>query len=225
MSRLVLARVTLFEGFSEEDLDHLAASLRRRRYAGGQVIFARGDPGASLYIVQEGTVKISLASPDGKEFVLAVLGPGEFFGELALLDDEPRSADAVAQEACQLLLLSRDDFTRFLETRPGVALRLLAVLSRRLRNADQMLQDAFFLDVPARLARVLLELAETRGRPEGGGTAIASRLTQAELAGMVGATRESVNRWLGFYQRRGLIRYDRGLITVLRPEELRRRVC
>lgn len=225
MSRSVLARVGLFTDLSAQELDQLAASLRRRRYVEGQIVFAQGDPGTSLYVVEEGSVRISRTSPEGKEFVLAVLGPGEFFGELALLDGEPRSADAVAQEGCQLLLLPREDFIHFIESRPRVALSLLAVVSRRLRHADQLVEDALFLDVPARLAKLLLELAETQGRPVEAGPVIASRLTQSELAARVGATRESVNKWLGFYERQGLIRSDRGLITIVRPEELRKRVC
>ncbi len=224
MSHSALRQVGLFADFSAEELDQLATSLRRRRYAEGQVIFAQGDPGSSLYVVEEGSVRICRASAEGKEVVLAMLGPGEFLGELALLDGEPRSADAVAQESCQLALLPREDFLRFLESKPHTALRLLAVVSRRLRDADQMVQDALCLDVPARLARVLLDLAESRGQSHEAGTLISLRLTQSELAGMVGATRESVNKWLGFFDRQGAIRCQRGSITILRPGKLRQRI-
>jgi CRP/FNR family transcriptional regulator, cyclic AMP receptor protein len=217
----VLARIPLLAELTAEELEELGACLRRRPYRKGEVIFVRGDPGTSLYLIETGRVKIVLTSPEGKEVVLARLGPADFFGDLALLDGDPRSADAVAQEGGQLLLLRREDFLRFVEARPAVAARLLAVLSRRLRRNAQLLQDAAFLDIPGRLARVILELAEAEGRPDGAGLVISSRLTQAELAGMVGATRESVNKWLRSYERRGLIRRQRGLISVLSPEGLR----
>ncbi len=217
-----LARHALFAELSPADLRALSAHLRRRRCAKGQIIFAQADPGASLFVLESGFVKVVLASPDGKELVLNAFGPGDVFGELALLDGEPRSADAVAQEDCQLLVLQRDDFVRFLEERPRVAVSLLAVLSRKLRHTTQQVQDVAFLDVPTRLAKALLELAEAQGRPLAGGRAL--RVTQSELAGMIGAARESVSRWLTFYEGQGLIRRGRGQVTVLRPEALRRRV-
>jgi CRP-like cAMP-binding protein len=217
----VLGQVPLFAELSADELAGLEACLRRRRCSKGEVIFLQGDPGTSLYIIESGRVKIVLTSPDGKEVILNILGPSDFFGDLALLDGEPRSADAVALEAGQLLLLQRDDFLGFVETNPGVATKLLAVLSRRLRRNAQLLQDAAFLDVPGRLARVILELAESEGQPGRPGVAISARLTQTELAGMIGASRESVNKWLGSYERRGLIRCERGLIIVLKPQALR----
>ena len=113
-----LVRVSLFAGLDTEALTALASTLQRRRYAKGQFIFQRGDPGLCLYMVESGKVKIVSFSSEGKGLVLNLFGPGDFFGELALLDGEPRSADAVVQEPCQLLLLERDDFVRFLETRP-----------------------------------------------------------------------------------------------------------
>ena len=217
----VLSQVVLFTALSAEEHRALAACLRRRQYAKGQIIFVQGDPGTSLYLIETGRVKVVLTSEEGKERVLSILGPHDFFGELALLDGEPRSADAVALEACQLWLLQRADFLRYLETQPQVATKLLAVLSRRLRQTNQVVEEAAFLDVPARLARRLLELARDQGQPEAGGTVIATRLTQTELAGMIGATRESVNKWLGYYERQGLICCQRGQLTVLRPQGLR----
>jgi CRP/FNR family cyclic AMP-dependent transcriptional regulator len=213
-----LRNVSLFAEVPVGDLEELTAGLRRRRYARGQVIFTQGDPGANLCIVEEGRVRIVVSSDDGKELTLRVLGPGEFFGELALLDGEPRSADAVAQEPCQLLLLQRDDFLRFVESRPRVAIALLSALSRKLRFTTRQAQDVAFLDVPARVARTLLHLADT-GEPDGQRTC---RLTQAELAATIGVTRESVNRWLGYFAARGLIRPSRGAITILHPDRLRR---
>jgi len=204
--------------------DALSASLRRRRYGKGTVIFVQGDPGSTLYLVESGRVKISASSPAGKEVILALHGPGDFFGELALLDGEPRSADAVAQEPCELLLLQRADFVRFLERRPKVGIGLLAAVSRRLGHTNQLVEGAALLDVPGRLARALVDLAESEGEQQAEGWVIHSPLTQSELAALVGATRESVNKWLGFYERQGLIRRMPGRIIVTKPQQLRRRV-
>ncbi|HEU4758574.1 MAG TPA: Crp/Fnr family transcriptional regulator [Dehalococcoidia bacterium] len=220
----VLAQVPLFTGLSSEELDALAALSRRRRYGKGEVVFRQGDPGSVLYIIESGQVKLTLTSTDGKEVILALLGPGGFFGELSLLDGEPRSADAVARLDSLLWALQRQHFLEFLDGRPRAARGLLAALSRRLRRTTELVQDAGFLDVPGRLARALLQMSEAAGQAGPDGVVVSPRLTQAELAEMVGATRESVNKWLGVYERQGLLRRQRGLITVLRPDELRNRV-
>jgi len=222
MNIAALEQVKLFAGLAAEDLVALAANLQRRRYGKGQFIFQQGDRGLCLYLVESGKVKIASFSSEGKGLVLNLLGPGDFFGELALLDGEPRSADAVAQEPCQLLLLQRDDFMHFLEARPHVAIKLLATVSRRLRHTTQQAEDIIFFDLPARLARVLLELAEADSAE--GEWVIASRPTQAELAEMVGATRESVNKWLGVYEEQGLIRREGTQLIILQPEALRKRI-
>ena len=224
MNIAALEQVKLFAGLAAEDLVALAANLQRRRYGKGQFIFQQGDPGLCLYLVESGKVKIASFSSEGKGLVLNLLGPGDFFGELALLDGEPRSADAVAQEPCQLLLLQRDDFMDFLEARPHVAIKLLATVSRRLRHTTQQAEDIIFFDLPARLARVLLELAEAERTSVEGEWVIASRPTQAELAEMVGATRESVNKWLGAYEEQGLVRRERNQLVILQPEALRKRI-
>ena len=221
----VLARVGLFSGVARQDLASLAVSLRRRRYPRGTVIFMEGDPGTTLFVIESGTVKIGLSTADGKELVIALLGRDEHFGDMAILDGEPRSADAIAKTDCQILLLSRDDFLAFLEGHPKVAANLLASLSRKLRHNTTLLQEAAFLDIPARVASTLLQEADERGRaaPDGS-VVIDTAMTQAELAGKVGATRESVNKWLRYYERQGLIRWGKGAITILRPEDLRRKV-
>ena len=212
----VLSKVPFFAGVPAEELEKLATSLQRRTVRAGKAVFRQDDPGSSLYVIESGVVKVQRTSPEGKEVILTILGPGDFFGELALLDGEPRSADAVAKEDTALLVLERDDFLAFLDRAPAVATKLLAALSRRLRRTDQLVQDAAFLDVPARLARALLQLSESPEATTG--------LTQSELAAMVGASRESVNRWLQFYRRRGLIESASGSIRVLQPDELRRHI-
>lgn len=217
----LLSRVDLFAALTPPELAQVAALLRRRRYHKDAVLFLKGDPGASLYVVEEGWVKLVLASEEGKEFTLDLLGPGDCFGELALLDGEPRSADAIAQEECAVLLLPRTDFDRFLTAQPRAARALLAVLSRRLRRDAALLHEAVFAGIADRLAHALLRLAEQQADPAGTGPGRALRVTQEELAGALGVTRESVNKWLGYFERRGVIRRQRGQITLLRPEALR----
>ena len=156
--------------------------------------------------------------------IFDLLGPGDEFGELALLDGEPRSADAVAVEASMLLLLDRDEFVRYLEVHPRLALQLLAILSQRLRRDAELIQDAVFLDVPARLARTLLRLAADDGSPGADSVRRTPRLIQSDLAGMVGTTRETLNKWLAMYEAQGVIRLEKGGIAVLQPDALRRRI-
>ncbi|QRN96782.1 Crp/Fnr family transcriptional regulator [Archangium violaceum] len=221
----LLAQIPMFEHLASEELDNLSALLQQRRYSKGEVIFHQGDVGTALFIVRKGEVAIRLSSAEGKEVILALLGRGDAFGELALLDGEPRSTDAVAREETHLLSLHQEDFRRFLSERPQVAMGLLAVLSQMVRRVTQLVHDSAFLDARARLARVLLDLARTQGQPNaGGGIVIPKQLTQADLANLCGVTRESANKWLRFYAREGLLSYENGQITLVDPERLRRDV-
>ena len=217
----LLSQVPLFSSLGSDDLERLSASLQLRRYTRGEIIFHRGDVGTELFIIRKGEVTIRLSSADGREVSLALLRRGDAFGELALLDEAPRSTDAVAREETTLLGLSRKDFQKFLEERPQVVPALLAELSRLVRRVTQTVHDANFLDARARLARVLLDLAQTQGQPGEGGVSLTSRLTQTELANLAGLTRESTNRWLRFYAREGLLSYEEGRITLLEPDNLR----
>jgi len=220
----LLADVPLFSTLDEREQSELSGRLRRRRYRKGEMVFIRGDRGRDLYLIESGSVKICLTTSDGKELTLALLGPGEFFGELALLDGDPRSSDAVVMEPSQCLLLERDDFLQFLDQHPRLAHRVMEVLSRRLRDNNQLVQDAAFFDIAARLARVILRLAETVGQTDDDAVIIVRRLTQNELAGMVGTTRESVNKWLMEFERQGMIERRNGLIRVLKADALQRRI-
>ncbi len=223
-SQTLLAHIPLFARLSAGELNSLAGLLRSRRYRAGETVFHEGDAGTALYLIEEGEVKIVLTSAEGKEVVLSLLGRGDFFGELALLDGEPRSADAVATVASTLLSLRREAFLHFIAEQPGVAGSLLAALSRRLRRTDQLVHDAALLDVRSRLINLLLELGQTRGQPGPQGIVIGSRLTQGDLATMVGTTRESVNKWLRYYAGKGLVRHARGRLVLLDPDRLRNEV-
>ena len=189
------------------------------------MLFRKGDPGDSLYVVLAGRISIGTTSEDGKEVVLNVLGRGEVFGEIALLDGKARTADATAMAESNLLVLDRKDFMPFLESHPEVAARLIAVLCERVRWVSQSYEDALFMDLPARLAKRLLLLAETHGEPAGGtGTRIEFPLSQQELAKMAGVSRESVNKLLRAWQTQGLIAHDHSHVTILDEARLRRLV-
>jgi len=198
--------------------------MQRRSFERGETIFFKGDPGDTLYVILSGEVKIVLASEDGQESILIVLNDGDFFGEMALFDDKPRSADAVTVNPTTLLALHRDDFEQFVREHPEVAFPIFRSLTAKLRRTTDRLEDLIFLDLPARVAKKLIQLARKHGVKTGQGIRIDLPLSQQELAEMVGATRPRVNEQLRRLAREGLIDVDRQTITVLRPGELNRRV-
>jgi CRP/FNR family transcriptional regulator, cyclic AMP receptor protein len=221
-----LARVPLLKDVSIESLTGLTRSLRRRSFHRGEVVFHQGDPGDTLHIVRNGRVKVVLPAETGDEVVLAVLGPGDCFGELALLDGGPRSASVVAMESVETWVLGRQDFLLFFRSNIEAAERLVINLARTIRRTNEDVADLAFLDLPGRLAKKLLELADSYGQQQDGGKVIEITvpLTQEELAGMIGATRPSVNKVLGLYEDQGAIQRRGRRIAILRPDVLRRRV-
>ncbi|MDB5057679.1 MAG: family transcriptional regulator [Chloroflexi bacterium] len=219
-----LRQITLFAGLTDQALFNLAARVRIRTYRRGEVLFHKDDPGTSLFLVKAGRVKISVFSSEGKEAVFTVHGPGDVFGELALLDGAPRSATATALEPSRLLTLDRSAFVAFLREQPDASLILLGDLTARVRRLSSQVEDLMFLDIPGRLARTLLRLGEQYGRPTSRGVEIDLQITQTELGGMVGATRVSVNRLLHWFAERGLIAIDERRIVLIRPEALQARI-
>ena len=219
-----LKQVPLFAGLADEDIDELMSVAKRRTFRSGEVIFHREDPGQVLYVIKEGKVKISLISPDGQEISLVVFGKGECFGEFALLDGLPRSADAVAMEKVECYTLQRSDFHKAIMKNPKIAIQVMEVLSKRLRSTDQMVEDLIFLDVYGRVAKKLLELADTHGTKVENGIRIDVRLTQQELASMVGSSRESVNKVMGYFTDKNFISTDKHKITLHRIADLKRRI-
>jgi CRP/FNR family transcriptional regulator/CRP/FNR family cyclic AMP-dependent transcriptional regulator len=220
----LLSRVSFFASLGEEELRALSDSCRTRVFKRGEVLFHEEDPGNALYIIESGQVKIVLINPDGDETILRVQGPGECLGELSLIDGSARSATAVAIDPVEALALYRDDFLALLEKRPSVALAVMGGLVALVRRLSEQVQDLTTLDVPGRLAKKLLELAEQHGQPTPNGTRIALRLTQQELAQMIGVTRVSINKQLGYFEERGILTADRDGITLHKPEELRKRI-
>jgi len=217
-------RVSIFVDLPDEDIQALSSVAKRRTFRAGEVIFHRDDPGQVLYIIKDGKVKICIISPDGQEVSLAVLGKGEYFGEFALLDGLPRSTDAVALEKVECYTLQRSDFHNAILKNPKIAILVMEALIKRLRNTDQMVEDLIFLDVYGRVAKKLLELADAHGVKVDDGVRIDVRLTQQELASMVGASRESVNKVLGYFTDKNFISTDKHRITLHRMADLKRRI-
>ena len=213
-----LATVPLFSGLPPEELQQFAAITREKTYPKSSVILFEDDPGDSLFVIRSGRVKVVLVGEDGREVILGVLGVGEHFGELSLIDDQPRSAHVIAMEDSSLLVLRRDDFRRRVESSPTVAWTLLSELSRRLRRADGKIGGLVLLDVPGRIARLLLDMAE-----EGGSETIEKPLTHQTIAQMIGASRETVSRAMREFQDQGWIGVERRKIRVADREGLKKR--
>ncbi len=212
-----IREVPLLARLPPEDVRALASTARLRAYPAGTVIIREGDPGDSLHVVVEGQVRITVGSPTGEEATVAVMGQGDFFGDFALLDGRPRSASVLAALPTRTLVVTRDAFVSWISQRPTAALALLETLSLRLRRTDEQLADMVFLDLPQRLAKQLRVLASTAADADG-----RIAITQAELAMMLGVSRESVNKQLNAFAREGWIRLGRGAVFVLDPESLQR---
>jgi CRP/FNR family transcriptional regulator, cyclic AMP receptor protein len=215
--RRLLARCRLFQGLPAPDLDLLAARAPERRYAHGRPIFARGEPGSCMFAVAEGRVRLSVTSAEGREVLLAVLGPGEVFGELALLDGGPRSADATALGGCLLLSVDRRDLLPLLRRSPEAAAGLFEVVCARLRATNERLEGAEAMPVAARLARLLLTLADR----EGAGGRVDPALSQGDLGRLAGASRQKVNLHLSRWTAEGVLARERGAIRVIDRGRLR----
>ena len=221
VKRAALLASPLFAAMQPEELDEILKFALDRRVRRGQTIFQRGDEGSSLMAVLRGRVRISSVSGDGKELTLNVINTGEIFGEIALLDGQPRSADAVAIEDTVLLVVERRYFLPFLRHKEDLCLRLLAVLCSRLRRTSTALEEIALFDLPVRLARVLLKLAEDYGRPGSTGTRIDLKLSQRDLSNLVAASRESVNKLLRTWRENGTVVLEDGFIVLRRPVGLR----
>jgi CRP/FNR family cyclic AMP-dependent transcriptional regulator len=211
-ARKLLADCVLFRKLTPHERTALATRAHMRRFEAGDTIFIMGAQHDSMLAVLSGEVKISMTSSEGKEIVLAILQPGEVFGEIAMLDGKPRSADAKALTDCHLAVLDRRDVLAALEGNPAAWLGLIEVLCSRLRQTDQHLVEVALLGLPARLAKALLRMTEEQDgqRPD----ARASRLSQHDLANLVGTTRESVNKCLREWRRAGIIRIDKRVISI-----------
>ncbi len=218
-----LRKTSLFSELDAAGLSALAGHLRQRKFRKGTIVFHKDQPGDALYLVESGHVRIFLPTAGGEELTVDVAGPDDVFGELALLDGRPRSASAETLEDSVLQVLSRDEFQRYLAATPRFAASLIELLSARLRQITEYAESLAFLDIHGRIARALLQLADRYG-VESDGIEIDFEMTQAELASMIGATRERVNRALATFRSQGLIELRGRKVALLDRERLRRRV-
>src|ERR1051325_6563576 len=202
-----------FFGLSQSDLDAVLSHARLEHHRAGELIFAKGSPGRSMMAVLGGSVKISLPSVAGREIVLAINNAGDIFGEMALLDGSERTADVTAMTDCDLLVIDQRDFLPFLERRADLCIALLRLLCRRLRQTNEHVEGALFERLDVRLARVLIRLADSTGAPESGPVHI--RISQNELANLLGAARESINKQLHAWQRAGVVELRKREIEIL----------
>jgi len=220
----VLARSGVFQGVSAETAEPVAEALERLDLPRGTTVFTEGEPGDSLFIILDGKVKIVRRAPDGRENVLSVMGPSDQFGELSIFDPGPRTATATALTDVSLAKMSQQALLPWIDAHPEIGVQLLRVLARRLRRTNDTVADLIFTDVPGRVAKSLLGMADRFGtRDDSGQLRVTHDLTQEELAQLVGASRETVNKALADFAHRGWIRLEGKAVLVLDEDRLRRR--
>jgi len=218
--REILARVPLFAGLGARELEALAGVTRSQRVAARDELFHKGDAGTQVYAVVQGTLKVVTTSDEGDDVVLNLLGPGAVIGEVAVFCNAERSASVVALTDCDLLAIERRDLLAFLRSHPDASLALMSVLAERLRSLSELVEDTLFLNLPVRLAKKLIALAETHGQRTPEGLRIELKLSQGEWGDLVGATRESINKQLRTWGEAGLVRLHQGHLVIRRPERL-----
>jgi CRP/FNR family transcriptional regulator len=216
----LLQRVPLFNALSREDLEEISRVAVPRSYPKGVRVFHEGDRSDACYIVRNGDLRVTREHPDGRAIALATLGPGDIFGELAMLDGEARSASVEALSECQLLALPAGDVRRLLQGSSEITVKLVVALTRRLREANERIARQSFQTVPSRVAGVLSQLIAEE-TPLDGRDGVTIRMTQADLAQLAGTSRESVSRFLATLERAGVVHVGRGRVTVLEPRRLR----
>jgi CRP/FNR family transcriptional regulator, cyclic AMP receptor protein len=222
----VLRRAPLFDALDDEGARTLRKQMAEVKLSRGEHLFLEGDDGDALYVVIEGKMKLTRAAADGRENLLSVIGPGEMFGELSLFDPGPRTSTATALTATRLLSLGHTELQPWLSARPEVARSLLRAMARRLRRTNENMADLVFSDVPGRVAKALLDLSTRFGQPAGDdqeGIKVAHDLTQEELAQLVGASRETVNKALADFAQRGWIKLEARAVVLLDTTRLARR--
>jgi CRP-like cAMP-binding protein len=215
--RELLRSVPLFSELSDADVTALSRLSQRRRYPKDTVVFFENEEGDFLFVIVQGRIKVAILGDDGREIILSVLSPADFFGEMALLDNEPRSATAIAIEDTELLSLHRSDFQSVVGDNPAISAALIKILTARLRRANHQISTLALLDVYGRVARVILDMAKEEGRRLKDGRIAFRRATHQEIANRIGTTRETVTRMLKDLERQGLIRVE-GKEIVLQPD-------
>jgi CRP/FNR family cyclic AMP-dependent transcriptional regulator len=221
---ILLRDIALFHGLSDEQISRLSERLYSRVYPGGTNIIIADQPGEVVYMILNGTVKIHIEQSDGTDVILAILGPGDIVGEISLIDSAGRSASVITLEDSQLLWMGGETFQEFLRTIPAFAQNLVRILAGRVRLANELIQALASLDVNGRVARQLLAFAERYGQPQADGSVlIPIRLTQGDIADLVGASRKRVNQAMGLFKQQSYVSVDeKGRITVHERQALAR---
>jgi CRP/FNR family transcriptional regulator len=222
-AEVVLRRAPLFNGLDDESARTLRRQTSEVKLSRGEHLFLEGQDGDRLYVVLDGKIKLTRAAVDGRENLWSVLGPGEMFGELSLFDPRPRTSTASAVTDVTLAALAHDALRPWLLERPEVSMHMLQALAQRLRRANDVVADLVFTDVPGRVAKNLLDLADRFGEQEREGLHVHHDLTQEELAQLVGASRETVNKALADFAARGWLQISARSVLILDPERLRKR--
>jgi CRP/FNR family cyclic AMP-dependent transcriptional regulator len=215
--RAILSAHPFFHRLAPDLIEQVASHAITKMVKGGTVIYAKGDPGNSLFAVVAGTVRISVPSMEGKDTVFNLLSDGEIFGEIALLDGRPRSAEVTAVTDCELMMISRRDFVPLMHDHPEIAFKLIDILCEKLRKTSEQVEDVMFLDLPARLAKILLKLAQNA---DGSTPGRRIAMTQREIGQIIGMSRESTNKQLRNWEQRDWVRLERGSIVVMALDEL-----
>ena len=219
----ILSRAGIFQGVDPVAVQHLIEQMETVRYPRGTTIFDEGEPGDRLYIITSGKIKLARHAPDGRENLLTVMGPSDMFGELSIFDPGPRTSSAVCVTEVTAATMNSEMLKQWVADHPAIAQQLLRVLARRLRRTNANLADLIFTDVPGRVAKTLLQLANRFGMQEGGALRVNHDLTQEEIAQLVGASRETVNKALATFAHRGWIRLEGTSVLIVDTEHLARR--
>lgn len=219
----ILARAGIFQGVDPEAVADLISDMESVRYPRGTTIFEEGDPGDRLYIITAGKIKLARHAPDGRENLLSVMGASDMFGELSIFDPGPRTSSAVCVTDVQAATMTSEMLRKWVDDYPSISQQLLRVLARRLRRTNNNLADLIFTDVPGRVAKALLQLAQRFGTQEGGNIRVTHDLTQEEIAQLVGASRETVNKALAEFAHRGWLRLEGKSVIISDTERLARR--
>ena len=219
----ILARAGIFQGVEPNAVAALTKQLQPVDFPRGHTVFAEGEPGDRLYIIISGKVKIGRRSPDGRENLLTIMGPSDMFGELSIFDPGPRTSTATCVTDVRAYSMDRTALKEWISQRPEIAEQLLRVVARRLRRTNNLLADLIFTDVPGRVAKALLQLAQRFGSQEAGLLRVTHDLTQEEIAQLVGASRETVNKALADFAQRGWIKLEARAVVLLDTDRLARR--
>ena len=219
----IIHRAPLFMALDDDSASALRKSMDEVRLTRGQTLFSEGDQAERLYVIGEGKIKLGTVSADGRENLLSILGPGDMFGELSLFDLKPRASTATAVTDARLFSLGNDDLHELLRVRPEVSFYLLQSLAQRFRRVSEIVEDLVFSDVPGRVAKALIQLSGRFGKPTDEGLHVNNDLTQEELAQLVGASRETVNKALADFAGRGWLRLEARSVIILDEERLSKR--